>query len=960
MKNKSIKSGLMVTTTICSTVLSMLTLSSAATAQDVPAEDSSVTEVVVTGSRILRPNLTATSPVATITLEKMESQGFENVADALTQQPQFAASFGTSRTQSTFSGATSSGLNLVNLRNLGGIRTLTLVNGKRFPSGTIDSDAVDFNMIPSANIARVDVLTGGAGAVYGADAVAGVINIITDTKLDGVEVGGSYGYALKKEDNINPNAYIRLGKVFDKGYANLTLQYDYQGLVSCADRYLCAEDFAWTPPGEPNRSPSARSGVPLNGRFFVDGAAGSYTFDNGAMVPFSTAAYGYNRNAQRTLAIPTERFLLAGQGKYEIFEGHRAYVEFNYSTTDTVAPFEAHPFQSSADLVAGVLEPSIPVDNPFLPTALRDLAVANGDTEITWFQRFEGLEDRGATNSRTNLRLVAGIEGDFDSIFGIGSDWNYDVSYLLGRSKLDSLTNGLVSRANLYASLRVESDGAGGYQCADPVARASGCLALNPFDGYNAQEQAYLLVSAGTRGQYDLEDFNAFIAGSLFELPAGPLDVVFGVESRRVTSYLDYASDINNGITTGNQIGDNEERSYLTNEYYTEVRVPILRDMTFAQDLSFDGSYRKSDSAAFGEYETWNMGGSWTPVSGLTFRATKAKSARAPNLSETTGISQTFGVVDDPCFTENYNDNPTRVANCAAEGIPTTYDPPLTVRQGTSGFVGGNANLKPEEADTETVGVVFTAARFDVLPSWVSSLTLTVDRFKIDTEGLIAGVGRQEIVNLCYDTPNGAARDLYCSQVTRGTDPAVAGANYVLTDVNDQLLNLAALNIAGYDVEAYYAFDMPRDFGRVAITSTWTIYDKAEKQSLPGTEFTDLLGFAGGTTSDQGWIEKNGSTRVNWSLGKFKANWTVRYVGEAKSSPYATNPVTIDAHVYHDAQVRYALLENTEIYLGISNLTDQDPPFFPTSQSGTQALDTVPAYYDIFGRSIYMGFKARF
>lgn len=205
MKNKSIKSGLMATTTICSTVLSMLVMSTAAVAQEAAApEDDTVTEVVVTGSRILRPNLTATSPVASITLEKMESQGFENVADALTQQPQFAASFGTSRTQSTFSGATSSGLNLVNLRNLGGIRTLTLVNGKRFPSGTIDSDAVDFNMIPSANIARVDVLTGGAGAIYGADAVAGVINIITDTKLDGIEVGGSYGYALKKKITLTP------------------------------------------------------------------------------------------------------------------------------------------------------------------------------------------------------------------------------------------------------------------------------------------------------------------------------------------------------------------------------------------------------------------------------------------------------------------------------------------------------------------------------------------------------------------------------------------------------------------------------------------------------------------------------------------------------------------------------------------------------------------------------------
>ncbi|UDF04557.1 TonB-dependent receptor domain-containing protein [Asticcacaulis sp. AND118] len=949
----------MASTAFCTAVVSTLAMAPVAMAQDAPAPaaDEAV-EVVVTGTRIQRPNLTSPSPVASISLDKMESQGFENVADALTQAPQFAASFGSSRTQSTFSGATFSGLNLVNLRNLGGIRTLTLVNGRRFPSGTIDSDAVDFNMIPSANIARVDVLTGGAGATYGADAVAGVINIITDDRFDGVQVGASYGAALEHKDNINPNAFIRFGKVFDKGFANLTLQYDYQGLVSCADRYLCAEDFSWNPPGAPNRTPSARSGVPLTGRFFVDGAAGSYTWVNNQLVPFTTAQYGYNRNAQRTLAIPTERFLLAGKAKYEIFEGHRAFVEFNYSTSDTKAPFEAHPFSSDSDLVAGVVEPSIPTTNPFLPTALRDLAIANGDTEITWWQRFEGLEGRGATNSRTNLRFVVGVEGDFDTLFGLGSDWNYEVSYLLGRSKLDSLTNGLVSRANLYNGLRVESNGAGGYQCIDVVARASGCVPINPFDGYNADEQKYLLVSAGTRGQYDLEVFNAFVGGSLFQLPAGPVDAVFGVESRRVTSYLDYASDINNGITTGNQIGDNDERTYQFNEYYTELNVPILKDTPFAYDLSATGSYRKSDTNAFGEYESWQLGANWAPVPGLRFRYTKALSVRAPNLSETTGISQTFGVVDDPCTTENYNDNPTRVANCAAAGVPTSYDPPLTVRQGVDGFVGGNANLKPEQADTETVGVVFTASRFDALPSWISPLTITLDRFKIDTSDLIAGVGRQEIANLCYDTA-GSARDLFCSQLTRGTDPAVPGANYVLKTVNDQVLNIASLNIAGYDLEAGYNFDFDR-FGRLGVATTWTFYDKAEKTSYPTAPVQDLLGFAGGTTSDQGWIEKQGNVAFTWTVGKFKTNWTARYIGEAKSSPYATNAVTIKSHTYHDVQVRYAVFENSEIYAGISNLMDQDPPFFPTSQSGTQALDTVPAYYDVFGRSAYVGFKSKF
>jgi iron complex outermembrane recepter protein len=393
-----------------------------------------VEEIVVTGSRIQRPNIESPTPLQVVTPERMRAQGMANVSDILQTLPQFAPSFGGSRTQSTFSGTASSGLNVINLRNLGSTRSLVLINGRRAPSGTISSNAVDLNTLPSANISRIDVITGGASAVYGADAVSGVVNIITDRKFEGFEAGVSYGESLKHNDNQNPSAFARFGANFDRGHAGVTVEYDYQGFVSCADRYLCADDFAWFPPADPVRGPAGRSSVTPTGRYFTPGgAAASYTIINGQAVPFSIAAHGYNRNAQRTLAIPTERIMLAADADYKIANGLNAFVEINYGSSETKGPFEAHPFQSNTDLVGGVAEPSIPTNNPFIPASLR-AAMAPSQTSITWSQRFSELAPRSSSNMRETTRIAAGFTGDFDAIAGFGKDWHYEASYVWGRT----------------------------------------------------------------------------------------------------------------------------------------------------------------------------------------------------------------------------------------------------------------------------------------------------------------------------------------------------------------------------------------------------------------------------------------------------------------------------------------------------------------------------------------------
>jgi outer membrane receptor protein involved in Fe transport len=933
-------------------------------------EAAEVEAVVVTGSRIQRPNLSAPTPVQVIGQAKLEGQGYENVTDVLTTLPQFAAAFGVSRSQSTFSGVASSGLNLTNLRNLGSQRSLTLINGRRFPAGDVTQSAVDFNMIPTANIERIDVITGGASAVYGADAVAGVVNIITDNDFSGVEVGASYGFAMDKQDNINPSAYIRMGTTFDRGHFSAIVQYDYQGLVRCADRFLCAEDFFWSPPAAPIRGPSARSGVPAGGRFFVDGVAGSFTIANGAVVPFNVADHGFNRNAQRTLAIPTERLLFASDGAYEFGNGLEAFIELNYGSSETDAPFEGHPFQSSADLF-GALQATIPTTNPFVPAALRATALAAGDNELTYFQRFGigGTQPRGAKNLRQTARIALGVRGDMDTLFGLGQDWNYEASYVYGRTTLDASQEGSISREALYNGFRVEPTpgaAAGTFRCADANARAFGCIPINPFDGFNAAESAYLNRATGARGFSEMEVGQAFLSGSLVDLWAGPLGVAIGVESRRVTAELDYSTDINLGTVTGNQIGDNVETTFRTNDIYAEAILPLARDLPFANEINLETAYRVSDSANFGQYETYKIGGDWVPVPGVRFRVMKNKAVRTPVLDEVTGIGQNFGVVQDPCTAARRNANATRAANCTTDGVPANYTPPITVEQGVGGFGGGNPNLQPEEADTLTYGVVFQASQFAGMPDLLQGLTVTVDRFEIETEGLISGVGRQNIANLCYDTA-GAGRAIFCNQIVRSTDPTVPGANYVLKAVNDQVLNIASLNIAGVDLQVGYVVDLAdvgvfggRDLGELSIDSTFVFYDKAEQIPLPGQKPVDLLGFAGGSTSDQGFLKRQGTTTVRHRIGKLTTTYVHRYIGEAQDSPFSSTKVTIDAHNYHDLQLRYGVTDRTEVYVGMNNIADTEPPFFPSGTSGTQALDTIPAYYDVFGRQLYFGFKARF
>ena len=922
-------------------------------------------EIVVTGSRIARTELEASIPTVSIDSGALASKGYENLADVFTSMPQFMPSFGTSRTQSTFSGVGASGLNLANLRNLGGVRTLTLINGRRIPGGTSTSTSVDFNTIPSANIERIDVQTGGAAAVYGADAVAGVVNIITKKDFEGIEIGVSYGEA-GEGDNKNPSGYIMFGGGFgDGGRGLFTAQYDKQGQVSCADRDFCSDDFFWGSPDNPIFGPNARSGVPLGGRFFLPNGTsvvtrnGSITDADGNLMPFVTAIDGYNRNAQRDLAIPTERIMIAAEVEYPISERITAFGEANYGVSDIESQFEAHPYQSNraGSLFGGGpglagLAANIPIDNPFLPTALRDEILLQDPTatEIVWWQRFAWFSGRGATSSRGTVRGVAGLRGDFDSIAGFGSNWNWEISHVWGQTRVDLGTEGLVSTGGLYYGLRVEPDPdvAGAYRCADAGARATGCIPINPFN-YTDEMTEALRLSSVTEGTSTLNDTVAYLTGSAFDLPAGSVQLAGGLEYRTLDGYLNYDEIINQGLATGNQIQDVDKTTIRTKEIFVEALVPILSGMPFAHALDLEGAYRYSDAGDLDTYDTWKLGATWAPIDSLRFRVMQAQSVRTPVPGELSGIGQTFGVVNDPCTEARRNANPTRAANCAADGVPEDYNPGQIIEQSVAGLTGGNPDLVPEEGTTLTYGLVWT-------PSFIENFSLTLDRFEAKVDRAIDVVGRQDAVNFCYD------QGLYCEAVTRGTNVLIPGATYILTAVNEQLQNVAEYKVNGIDLAVNYGLGMGR-FGDLGFNLAMTFYDKAEKIPLPGEAIINLKGNAGGSTSDQGFIEQQANLGIRYNLGNVSAVWDIRYLGSANMAEFAPPSdgwPKIGSKNYHSLRVAYEFSEGSEVYVGGTNLFDEDPPIFCSGCAGTQALDTIPGYYDVFGRSWYVGTRLKF
>ena len=950
----------------------MLAISAGAFAPGVLAQE----RVEVTGSRILSANVISPAPIQVLTAADIAASGAVNLQELILKSPVFGTPT-ISRTNSNFI-TSSVGVATIDLRNLGENRTLVLVNGRRYVAGQSGDSSIDLNTIPTDFIERVEVLTGGASASYGSDAVGGVVNIILKKNLKGVIVDASVGESQEGDDRLKKFS-LSFGNTSADGKTRLMGHFSAskQGAVFSKDRSVSAVDgFAKSEgvTGDPadifvNVTPFYSSFAP-QGRFFYQG--GNRTFDaNGNLIPFSTngpagdgvGATGYNRNAIRTIAVPTDRMLFAANGEHQISDAATFFIEGTYAATKTKSQLEPFAVDSSGGtnpiyagggfVPAEFMVNGVKVKNPYIPQALFDLMKdrdGDGMKDYNFTRRLSDVANRGNIANRDTFRILTGVKGE------LSSSWSYDTYVSYGSTKENQTSTGQVNAANFRYGLEAITDANGNVICRDPIARASGCVPVNVFGANSISPEAAKWVHApGSLATKITQTFaGATVSGEPFKLPAGPVGTAFGIEYRKETS-----SDVADALTQlGLNLGNSRpvtEGSYDVKEAFAEVRIPLLKNLPLVKSLETTAAVRSGKYSTAGNTTSWNAGLDWAMNSTLRFRATSAVSTRAPNIAELfQGANQTFpsGLVD-PCVdvtatstgavSEACRKDPGVLANIAANGKFTLTQADL---QGVSGFNKGNPNLGAERGRSTTVGMVVTPQ----LPSGLGNAAFTVDYYKINISDAINLPGRQFQLAQCY---GGDAK--FCKDITRRQTAVGANSVGALAVINAGAENTGGQYNEGIDLTANYATKLAG--GQFSSRLAYTYLIKAWEKTTPDSELDY-------STGELGAARNRWTLGLDYKLGNFGVTTNVSYIGTSYlddqfmvPSGYPKEAGKISAKTYTDLQLTYQL-GKAQLYFGVNNLLNTSAPLIPSGLPGNDTgVETDAGTYDAIGRRYYVGVR---
>ncbi len=769
-----------------------------------------VEKVTVTGTRIKQPNTQNNVSTQSVNAQKIELSGEANVVDVLRDLPIVGVPL-LSSANSNFV-TTGNGVNTLDLRNLGSNRTLVLINGRRVVAGLPLSQVVDFNSIPTELIERVDILSGGSSAVYGSDAVAGVVNVILKKNFEGMTANFQAGGTETYPDADSYRATATIGGNFadDKGNAVLSLGYSHQGPAYAVSRdpvdclsglFVGGSAFTQICP--------VFSGFSEGGRFRLSNAAAAASVQrvidhvDGVTVRAAVGADGFNRNAQRLHLVPSDRYQFSGQVNYEIAPTHRVFAEVAWTNTTSEAEFEPIPLASenvfgdfteqeaaALGIPAGILP-----NNPYIPRALLDelgtrfgivnphlLArpvlvnqlMAIPGAVIGFQRRMTEIGNRGNDFESTNGRFVSGIEG------ALGS-WNYEASVSYGRTTQNQISEGGgVNEANMRESLNVvdlntdlDNNPLTNPQdviCANPIAVGDGCVPVNLFipvrtpGTWTPQQIAWLSAPVYRTLQQDQLVVNMSATGTVFENWAGAVDAAVGAEYRREEGH-----DLPDALTRSGQNTSNVTLptggAFDVWEVFGEVDVPLLRDLPLVEEFNVHGAIRASEYSSFGFTMAWSADAEWIPTAGVRLRGQMARAVRAPNIGELfTAGNENFAVVTDPCNNlrtpvplAGGPTDPNVIANCLAipaiaarAATPGGFVLTQPELQGTGGFGQGSPDLQPEKSDSQQFGIVITP---DFWGDWFGNLTVSADYFRVDIDDAIAAVTRNKTLDLCFETP---------------------------------------------------------------------------------------------------------------------------------------------------------------------------------------------------------------
>lgn len=917
--------------------------------------------VTVTGSRISVPGLTSNSPITTITREEIDATQPVTAEEFVRTSPGVTTPIGPGVNNGSGGGATMS------MRDIGSNRSLVLIDGRRMVPFTLGG-TVDINTIPVALIESVDFLTGGASAVYGADAIGGVTNFILRRDFTGVEVSTSWGMSWKDYDQRRFRWDATGGANFADGRGNVALSVGrtntdplFQG-----DRDIGAVSVnsrTGNPEGSASSVPavfllSGRPGVPSVGQ--IDPATGS-------IVPYYAS---YNFNPLNYYYTPMDRDQATFLGRFEVNEHAELYTQAFY-TKSTVG-------LSLAPSALFLNTFQVPIGNPYIPEPARQqLCTAYGIADctegnpqlipLTIGRRLTELGPRLNDYIGDTRQYNVGVRGD------ITDNWRYDAYYSHGESVQDSERINWGSLSKTRQALNAVSTDA----CVDP---SNGCVPLNVFGAEGTVTQAMLdFINLGSVSTTTVEQdiYAAFVSGDLgdIKLPwaAYPIGVAVGVERREQSAKTraDAQSQITGEVMgTGAPFPDRQGGIQL-DEVYAEAIVPLLDGKPFAEELSFEAGYRKSDfetSVGTGtDYDTWKGGLKWAPITGLTFRGTLQQAVRAPSISElfapqVTGLAN---LAVDPCAGTATNqaeaNTPGTLSNlCRQTGVPAASLGALP--QPSAGQInvlsGGDTTLGPEQARTRTVGFVWE-------PSFVQDFSVTFDYWKIGMEEMISSQAVGDVLNGCYNrqyNPN-LAMNADCGKVGRstvnGTFNGVESRGVVLT-----LSNLGRLTTDGYDLRVNYRFGLG-EAGRLGLRLDATKVKSWEFQATPQSINRDCLGFYS-TDCGVGPYELKANLTANWEYKAFDTMLRVRHLSEMQEEPLGTPFLpayaTIPAYEYVDLGVAYQTPFGLRLNFTVNNLLDKEAPFVGNTigTTSTNSGNTFPQSYDVIGRYWTLGMNYKF
>ncbi|HWN47430.1 MAG TPA: TonB-dependent receptor [Steroidobacteraceae bacterium] len=976
--------------------------------------------IVVTGSRIARDVTDASTPIQIIGADEIKLSGATSIDKVLNDQPQFVAATNGGATANTVPAGSAAGAAYVNLRGFGPTRSLTLVNGRRFAIFGPEQ-VTDLNTIPTALIERTEVVTGGSSAVYGSDAITGVVNFIMKDDFEGVKIGGQYGFD-SSTSTPTFSTDLTIGGNFAEGKGNAVVSLNYykrEGFTrsergdwaelpygeGCVTPATWSDSLIGTPNGATAANCAASGGkmgfvfsgsgdIP-NGRFVLTpaqlaaaqtplaaaGLAGlgsnGFTFNDagaqGSQRLVNRPADDFNLTQFNYLQVPQERWMLNAFTHYEFAPAATGYLEFHFSNNRVDQQL------TQANIGGDFL---FNTNNPYLDANMRATLVAldaaetgprtlqqgpivytttpnDGLAVLTAGRRLVELPFRHNVDDHNVWRVALGMKGDLGDVSdSFLRNLSYDAYFTFSRSEDSSRQEGAASRSRYAAALL--SSGLN-----PPVANIFGqnlsaaavnAIKINATNVTNAEQK----VAVATLG------------GEAFDMPAGAVNFSVGLEWR--TAEAEYIPDeyLRSGDVIGFNPGLPTSGDVTVNEIFTEVRVPILADLPFVQKLTANGGYRSSDYDldGVGRVETYLYGLDWRVNDSVAFRGQFQRAIRAPNIGDLYGgLQLNFQTLNDPCSSRNTANQTAAVrALCVATGVPTASvftagvqpDNIIPTRS------GGNVNLQEETSDTTTLGVVFS-------PTFLDNLVVTLDYFDIKLDGAIAqlGGGAQNTLNLCYLTVQDASSD-FCQSVHR--NPA-SGSITVPYSLDVLQANIGRLATIGYDLGARYGWDV--GFGmeggsRFDITTQWTYTDKftiTPMQAVPANKNRCVGAY--GSTCGEPIPQYKGVTRFSWTTGPLGVSLRHRFIDSVTTDrivlpktagltpPLATtltNP-SFDAMNYFDLSATFDIGEKAEIYAGVNNVLDEDPPI--VAGFGGYG-NTFPSTYDYAGMTVFMGVNVSF